>query len=238
MPGIGIGIGTRTRSGKPPFSPASLSGLVFQTSKSGSFFTDAGVTSAAIGQRVGRWVATTGGNLNQTQVAAPDNRLVRASWGLISPASPNTNECLTFTNVVLTGDFTLYHVSQFHAGGTGEVMKGGGLGRIVNFGSAANVFIIDDANSTSTSTGWTNATPKWVRIRRASGSLFLASDGVAEYAGGAGATGTITLNQIGGNGYSFADPTDGLGATLIYDSSLSAGDRTRVEAWLAANEYP
>ena len=238
MPGIGIGIGTRTRPGKPPFAPASIAGLVFQTSKSGSFFTDAGTTPAAVTNRVGRWVATTGGNLNQTQVAAPDNRLVRASWGLISPASPNTNECLTFTNVVLTGDFTLYHVSQFHAGGTGEVMKGGGLGRIVNFGSAANVFIIDDANSTSTSTGWTNATPKWVRIRRASGSLFLASDGVAEYAGGAGATGTITLNQIGGNGYSFADPTDGLGATLIYDSSLSAGNRALVEAWLAANEYP
>ena len=227
----------RGKGSVAPFSPASLSGLVFQTSKSGSFFTDAGVTSAAIGQRVGRWVATTGGNLNQTQVAAPDNRLVRASWGLIPPASPNTNECLTFTNVVLTGDFTLYHVSQFHAGGTGEVLKGGGSGRIVNFGAASSVVVFDDAGSTSTSTGWTNTTPKWVRIRRASGSLFLASDGVAEYAGGAGAAGTITLNQLGGNGYSVTDATDGWGATLIYDSSLSAGNRALVEAWLAANEY-
>lgn len=237
MPRLGLGLGIGT-GGAAPFSPASIPGLIFQTSKSGTFYQDAGTTPAAVGQRVGRWVAEVGGNLNQTQVAAPDSRLVRASWGLIPPASPNTNECLTFTNVVLTGDFTIYHVSQFHAGGTGEVLKGGGSGRIVNFGSAASVFVVDDAGSTSTSTGWTNATPKWVRIRRASGSLFLASDGVAEYAGGAGATGTITLNQIGGNGYSFADPTDGWGATLIYNSSLSAGNRALVEAWLAANEYP
>ena len=236
MPRLGLGLGIGT-GGAAPFSPASIPGLIFQTSKSGTFYQDAGTTPAAVGQRVGRWVAEVGGNLNQTQVAAPDNRLVRASWGLIPPASPNTNECLTFTNVVLTGDFTLYHVSQFHAGGTGEVMKGGGSGRIVNFGTASSVFVVDNAGSTSTSTGWTNATPKWVRIRRASGSLFLASDGVAEYAGGAGAAGTITLNQLGGNGYSVTDATDGWGATLIYDSSLSAGNRALVEAWLAANEY-
>lgn len=234
--GIG-GLSLRSRS-SPPFTPASIPGRLFQTSKSGSFFTDGGITPAAIGQRNGRWVAEIGGNLNQTQVSAPDNRLVRASWGLVPPATPNTNECLTFSNVVLSGDFTLYHVSQFHANGTGEVMKGSGSGRIVNFGSASSVYIVDNAGSTSASTGWTNTTPKWVRIRRQSGSLFLASDGVAEYAGGVGAAGTITLNQLGGNLYSFTDPTDGWGAILIYDSSLSVENRILVEAWLVANEYP
>ena len=225
----------------PGFAPASPGGLLFQTSKSGAFYQDAGTTPAAVGGRVGRWVATVGGNLNQTQVAAPDNRLVRASWGLVPPASPNGNECLTFAPVVLSGDFTLYMVRQFHAGGTFEMLKGSGSGRIVDF-AASLLYVVDDAGVTTRAVGadFSNTTPKWVRVRRSGTTIFAASDGVAEVAltNFTVALGTITLSQLGGNTYSLTDATDGWGATLIYDSNLSAGNRTLVEAWLAANEYP